>query len=99
MSAFIAFLVNLVMSYPTLPVSELSKNLRNHTVFHSVFVCIDCVFVAVQGWLPNPLFPIYVHNIHKSKHGSDSGTYDKEGRYVVLVVVTVNYALTGWRRM
>ena len=70
MSAFIAFLVNLVMSYPTLP-----------------------------GWLPNPLFPIYVHNIHKSKHGSDSGTYDKEGRYVVLVVVTVNYALTGWRRM
>ncbi|PBP28437.1 caleosin domain containing protein [Diplocarpon rosae] len=33
-------------------------------------------------WLPDPFFRIYVARIHKDKHGSDSGTYDTEGRFV-----------------
>ncbi|KEY69278.1 hypothetical protein S7711_01729 [Stachybotrys chartarum IBT 7711] len=34
-----------------------------------------------HSWLPDPMLRIYVKDIHKAKHGSDSGIYDFDGNF------------------
>jgi peroxygenase len=61
-----------------------------HRLGYHLFFCILSVFIihanfsypTVSGWLPDPFFRVYTARIHKDKHGSDSGTYDPEGRFV-----------------
>ncbi|KAF5675253.1 hypothetical protein FDENT_9807 [Fusarium denticulatum] len=34
-----------------------------------------------HSWIPDPLFRIYVNDIHKAKHGSDTGIFDFDGNF------------------
>ncbi|PGH00926.1 hypothetical protein AJ80_09088 [Polytolypa hystricis UAMH7299] len=48
-------------------------------------VCIihaNFSYPTVNSWIPDPFFRVYVANIYKCKHGSDTGAYDTEGRFV-----------------
>ncbi|KAI8282231.1 hypothetical protein K4K56_011221 [Colletotrichum sp. SAR 10_98] len=38
--------------------------------------------VMQHSYLPDPFFRLHVDGMHKAKHGSDSGVYDSEGRFV-----------------
>ncbi|CAD6890500.1 unnamed protein product [Tilletia controversa] len=33
------------------------------------------------GWIPDPRMPLYIANMHRDKHGSDSETYDRRGHF------------------
>jgi len=61
-----------------------------HAIGFNVILSLLAVFIihanfsypSVPGLLPDPFFRVYLNNIHKTKHGSDSGTYDNEGRFI-----------------
>ncbi|GAA5900760.1 hypothetical protein JCM8208_004604 [Rhodotorula glutinis] len=37
---------------------------------------------SAPGFLPDPFFRIFLKNGHRTKHGSDTGVYDSEGRFI-----------------
>jgi peroxygenase len=61
-----------------------------HKIGFNWFLSFIAIFVihgtfswwSSDSWIPSPRFPIYIKNSFKLKHGSDSGTFDTEGRYV-----------------
>ncbi|TLS21451.1 uncharacterized protein PpBr36_10311 [Pyricularia pennisetigena] len=49
----------------------------------SVFIIhANFSYPTSPSWIPDGFFRIYLDRIHKDKHGSDTGTYDTEGRFV-----------------
>ncbi|KAG2447872.1 hypothetical protein HYH02_007328 [Chlamydomonas schloesseri] len=46
------------------------------------FIHLSFSYPTLKGWLPDPRLPIYLDQIHRTKHGSDSEVYDTEGRFV-----------------
>ncbi|EJD39172.1 Caleosin-domain-containing protein, partial [Auricularia subglabra TFB-10046 SS5] len=38
-------------------------------------------WLSGDGWIPDPFFRFHIHNAYKCKHGSNSQTYDTEGRF------------------
>ncbi|KAH9830900.1 Caleosin related protein-domain-containing protein [Rhodofomes roseus] len=45
-------------------------------------VCFSFPTRLAHSYLPDPFFRFYLPGAHKSKHGSDSGVYDTEGRFI-----------------
>ncbi|KAK7192079.1 caleosin domain containing protein [Paraphaeosphaeria sporulosa] len=52
------------------------------SLFAVIVVHANLSYPTLPSWLPDPFFRVYVANIHKDKHSSDTGTYGNEGRFV-----------------
>nr|POE79931.1 peroxygenase [Quercus suber] len=46
-----------------------------------VIIHLNLSYACAPSWLPDPFFRLWIANMHKNKHGSDSMTYDAEGRF------------------
>jgi peroxygenase len=52
------------------------------SIIAAFIIHINFSYPTSDSWLPDPLFRINVKNMHRTKHGGDTGTYDNEGRYI-----------------
>ncbi|CDZ97069.1 Caleosin [Phaffia rhodozyma] len=61
-----------------------------HQLGYHIIWCVMSVFLihssfsyfTNSSWIPDPFFRVYLPTIHRAKHGSDTGSYDTEGRFV-----------------
>jgi peroxygenase len=52
------------------------------SIIAAFIIHINFSYPTSNGWLPDPLFRINLKNMHRTKHGGDTGTYDNEGRFI-----------------
>ena len=63
--------------------------------FFAIFVIHGTFSYPSQPtWVPDPLLSLNTANMHRTKHGSDTETYDTEGRYNPVSVPTCNRLLS-----
>jgi peroxygenase len=43
---------------------------------------LNFAYPTQKSWIPDPRLLVHIDRIHKDKHGSDTGAYDGEGRFV-----------------
>ncbi|XVE81915.1 hypothetical protein DITRI_Ditri15bG0104700 [Diplodiscus trichospermus] len=61
---------------------DLGFKYRFACIIMTAVINISLSYFTLPGWIPNLLFPIYIDRMHKVKHGSDSATFDTEGRFM-----------------
>ncbi|KAI0757654.1 Caleosin-domain-containing protein [Daedaleopsis nitida] len=52
------------------------------SLFSAFIIHVNFSYPTSHSWIPDPLFRLHVDTMYKAKHGSDTGTYDNEGRFV-----------------
>lgn len=52
------------------------------SAFAVLVIHINFSYPTSPGWLPDPYFRLFLKNVHRARHGSDTGTFDAEGRFI-----------------
>lgn len=52
------------------------------SLFAAFIIHINLSYPTSHSLIPDPWFRIWLDNIHRAKHGSDTQTYDGEGRFI-----------------
>jgi len=50
-------------------------------LFATFLINVNLSYPTGSSWLPDPFFRIYLDKLYKDKHGSDSMSFDNEGRF------------------